>query len=72
MAGTVAGGVKAAKTNRSRYGQDFYVLIGHEGGKKRGRKGGFASTKVGEDGLTGLQRAKIAGARGGRKSRRSS
>ena len=36
-----------------------------------GRTGGFASEKVGKDGLTGKQRAEIAGAKGGRKSKRT-
>ena len=47
--------------------------IGSKGGangKGPGYKGGFASDKVGEDGLTGRQRASIAGAIGGFKSRR--
>ena len=69
MAGTQAGGFMAADTIRSRHGRDFYVRIGRQGGKKS-RHGGFASTKVGKDGLTGAQRAKLAGARGGAKSRR--
>ena len=38
--------------------------IGAMGGKVS-RKGGFASAKVGKDGLTGAQRAKRAGAVGG-------
>jgi len=70
MAGTKAGGQAAAATNRSKYGSDFYAKIGAQGGKK-GRTGGFGSDKVGEDGLTGKQRAALAGARGGRISRRT-
>lgn len=69
MAGTEQGGHKAASTIRSRHGRDFYVRIGRLGGVKS-RTGGFASTKVGRDGLTGAQRAKLAGARGGAKSKR--
>ena len=68
MAGTEKGGHKAAQTIRSRYGRNFYVRIGQLGGM-RSQQGGFASTKVGSDGLTGAQRAKLAGAKGGRKSR---
>lgn len=34
------------------------------------RLGGFASDKVGADGLSGRERARIAGQKGGRKSRR--
>ena len=70
MAGTEKGGRAAAKTIRSRHGRDFYVVIGRMGGQKS-RNGGFASAKVGNDGLTGVQRAKLAGARGGAKSKRS-
>jgi len=69
MSGTPAGGKLAAKKNIEKYGSKFYAEIGAKGGSK-GRTGGFASNKVGEDGLTGRQRAAIAGANGGRISRR--
>ena len=69
MAGTRAGGLQASKTNREKYGSDFYKRIGAIGGQ-RGRHGGFASDKVGADGLTGRERARIAGAAGGKKSRK--
>ena len=68
MAGTKAGGKKAAAKNLSK-DPNFYAKIGAKGGKN-GRTGGFASSVVGEDGLTGAERARIAGARGGRISRR--
>jgi general stress protein YciG len=42
MPGTVAGGRKAADTNRKRYGKTFYVRIGALGGKKS-TGGGFAA-----------------------------
>ncbi|HVS58989.1 MAG TPA: hypothetical protein VHD60_04650 [Candidatus Saccharimonadales bacterium] len=70
MAGTQAGGKAAAAKNKAKYGGDFYARIGSMGGKL-GRTGGFASDKVGADGLTGRQRAAIAGAAGGRISRRT-
>ncbi len=70
MAGTKLGGAKAATTNRTKYGNDFYARIGQMGGKL-GRTGGFASNSVGKDGLTGRQRAAQAGAAGGRISRRT-
>jgi hypothetical protein len=71
MAGTIAGGKAAAATNRAKYGQDFYSKIGAVGGKL-GKTGGFANdTVVGVDGLTGRERARIAGAKGGKKSKRS-
>lgn len=42
MAGTAKGGVQAAKTNKERYGANFYKEIGRAGGKKS-RNGGFAA-----------------------------
>lgn len=65
--------MKAKKANLEKYGPDFYKRIGARGGangKGPGYKGGFASNEVGEDGLTGRQRAKLAGAVGGKRSRR--
>ncbi len=70
MAGTKMGGAKAASTNKTKYGKDFYARIGAMGGKL-GKTGGFASGVVGKDGLTGRQRAALAGANGGRISRRT-
>lgn len=70
MAGTKLGGFKAAQTNKTRHGADFYAKIGATGGAK-GKAGGFASDKPGKDGLTGRQRAQFAGAKGGRISRRT-
>lgn len=69
MAGTKAGGAKAAKTNRRKYGPNFYAEIGAKGGRS-GNTGGFACEKKGEDGLTGPERARIVGAKGGKISRR--
>lgn len=69
MPGTLEGGRKAAITNKLRHGADWYASIGRKGGKN-GTTGGFASNVKGKDGLTGLERAKIAGAKGGKLSRR--
>jgi general stress protein YciG len=69
VAGTKEGGKKAAATNKSKYGNKFYANIGRKGGSN-GHTGGFASDEVGADGLTGQQRAKIAGAKGGKISKR--
>ena len=69
MSGTKEGGAKAAKTNYERHGHQFYVNIGRKGGQN-GTTGGFASEKVGKDGLTGSERAKLAGAKGGAISKR--
>lgn len=60
MAGTIKGGQKAAGTNKTKHGADFYARIGAMGGKK-GRTGGFAANP---------DLARIAGAKGGRISRR--
>jgi general stress protein YciG len=67
MAGTIQGGLAAAKRNKAN-DPDFYKKIGRAGGKL-GHTGGFASDMVGTDGLTGKQRAGVAGALGGRISR---
>ena len=69
MSGTVEGGRKAYLTNITKHGKDFYREIGRKGGFN-GHTGGFASDKVGPDGLTGYQRARVAGSKGGKISRR--
>lgn len=69
MTGTKAGGLKAKATNLKIHGEDFYKRIGAIGGRN-GCSGGFASDVVGKDGLTGPERARIAGCKGGRISRR--
>ncbi len=60
MAGTKEGGMKAAVKNKELHGSDFYARIGAKGGAN-GRTGGFAADR---------ELARIAGAKGGRKSRR--
>lgn len=60
MAGNREGGLKAAETNKKRYGEAFYKGIGKLGGTKS-RGGGFAINP---------ELARIAGAKGGRISRR--
>jgi uncharacterized protein len=62
MAGTVKGGKLAAEKNKQKYGADFYAKIGAKGGKKS-RTGGFFANR---------ELARIAGAKGGRISRRTS
>lgn len=49
--------------------RDHMVAMGRKGGKLS-KSGGFASDKVGADGLTGRERAKLVGAIGGLKSTR--
>ncbi len=60
MAGTKAGAAKAAATNKARHGADFYARIGSKGGQN-GHTGGFAANR---------DLARVAGAKGGRISRR--
>lgn len=60
MAGTKAGGLKAKKKNIELYGRGFYKIIGSKGGQN-GHTGGFAANPA---------LAKVAGAKGGRKSKR--
>lgn len=69
MAGTKEGGRKAAMTNKLRHGEGFYAKIGQIGGHN-GTTGGFNSDIVSKDGLTGRERARIAGRKGGLISRR--
>lgn len=63
MAGTKAGGLKAAARNKEKYGDDFYKNIGSTGGKN-GNTGGFGA------GEEGRERARVAGKKGGQISRR--
>lgn len=60
MAGTRMGGLKARDTNKKLYGDNFYANIGRRGGQN-GHTGGFYANP---------ELARIAGAKGGRKSRR--
>lgn len=60
MVGTKAGAAKAVKTCMAKHGKDFYKLIGAKGGRN-GHTGGFAANR---------ELARIAGAKGGRISRR--
>lgn len=70
MAGTIEGARKTRAKVVAKFGEDFWKNIGSKGGKN-GKTGGFASDVVGKDGLTGRQRARIAGQIGGTKSKRS-
>lgn len=71
---TKAGAKKLIATMTDKFGSydswaEWMRKNGAEGGRK-GRTGGFASEKIGADGLTGKQRARIAGQRGGTISRK--
>lgn len=59
MAGTKAGGLKAAATNKKKHGENFYSVIGAKGGHNS-HTGGFAANR---------ELARIAGAKGGKISR---
>ena len=60
MSGSKIGGQKAAKTNKEKYGKDYYAKIGAKGGKV-GTTGGFYANP---------ELAREAGRIGGKKSRR--
>lgn len=60
MAGTKAGGLKAAQTNKLKHGDNFYATIGAKGGKACVTKG-FGSN---------IEFARKVGAIGGHNSRR--
>lgn len=61
MSGTRAGGVRAAATNKLRYGPNYYRQLGKKGGEVS-RGGGFAANS---------QLARTAGRMGGQVSRKT-
>lgn len=60
MSGSQIGGLKAARTNKERYGNNYYAEIGAKGGRN-GHTGGFAYNR---------ELARKAGALGGSISKR--
>lgn len=60
MSGTIEGGIKARETNKIKHGDDFYKRIGAKGGKACVKKGFGTNPKL----------ARLAGAKGGKNSRR--
>lgn len=60
MAGNKLGGLKAAATNKAKYGKNFYRNIGSIGGRN-GHTGGFAANP---------ELARTAGSKGGKISKR--
>ena len=62
MVGTKAGGLKAAATNKAKYGDNFY--------KETGRKGGKAFTTKPKGFACSHERAVEAGRKGGSISKR--
>lgn len=65
MAGSKAGGLKAAATNKRLYGEDFYSRQGRKGGAGKHRPGSVS-------GFRDRELASRAGAKGGKISRRGS
>lgn len=53
MAGTRAGGLQAAETNKERHGEDFFRKIGAKGGYAKVPKGFALSGKAREAGILG-------------------
>lgn len=70
MAGTKEGAAKMRETVRRIYGDNYWKNLGKKGGAVKGKASGFASQRKGADGLTGPERARIVGAKGGAKSKR--
>lgn len=60
MPGTKSGGLKAAQTNKERYGEGFYAKIGARGGQNGKTSGFYANREL----------ARKAGKKGGKISRR--
>lgn len=63
--GTVAGGKHASETNRERYGESFYRMIGRSGGLKSSPTKGFGMLAKSDP-----ERHKHISSRGGTLSRR--
>lgn len=62
MPGTSEGSIKAQKTLKERYGEDYFKTIGKKGGEKSNPYKGFGSNP---------ELASKAGKKGGAKSRRT-
>lgn len=71
MVQTKAGGIKYRQTMINKFGseeawKEYLRSLAKKGGAN-GKTGGFASKKIGKDGLTGPMRAALAGAIGGKR-----
>lgn len=64
MSGTKAGALIARETNKRKYGEDYYRVIGAKGGRN-GTTGGFYYSMV-----NGYNWHKVAGRKGGLISKR--
>jgi hypothetical protein len=69
MAGTKEGGRKARETKLAR-DPNVYSNMGKRNVGLLKPNSGFGSKEIGDDGLTGKQRAKLAGSIGGRQPRK--
>lgn len=58
MAGTITGGLQAAKSNKERHGTDYYVELDRKGGLKKVPKGFAISGKASEAGRIGGLRSR--------------
>lgn len=71
MAGSRQGGLRAASTNKTRYGADFYKVVDSAGGRHTGRKGFAIDNRTWFQRLLRKpKRQVIAGRKGGTVSRR--
>jgi len=74
MVGTRAGSLKAKQTMLAKYGEEgyreFYRRVGSLGGSVKNPNRGFACKEKDANGLTGRDRARLAGALGGLNSTR--
>ena len=64
MSGSREGQLRGARTRRIKYGEDHFRKQCQKAGRTP-TTGGFKDKKVGKDGLTGRERASIAGRKGG-------
>lgn len=62
MSGSREGGIRAAETNKKKYGKDFYANIGRKGGRKSHPETRYFAMHP--------EIAKTAGAKGGKRSKR--
>ena len=79
MSGTKLGAQKGLQTKLEKLGspealKQYFVEIGRKGGwtSSSHAESGFSCPIIGKDGLTGAERARVAGAKGGRVSKRRS
>lgn len=68
MSGTKEGARKRLEKLRKEHDPEWFKQNASKAGKAGGNGKGYASEKVGKDGLTGRQRAALAGKKGGQLS----